>query len=60
MGQLNRTLDTFSEAEQSHLTSAQVVRNSTIGMVNCVFWIIILVALIILLVQVAFYIASFN
>lgn len=50
MGQRNRPLDTFADALQPKMTAASIVRKSIISMFACLFWILILVATLVLII----------
>jgi hypothetical protein len=50
IGQRNQTLDKFSEASRSKLTPARIVLDSTLAVFKCVFWLLILIAFIVLMV----------
>jgi hypothetical protein len=56
---MSRTLDKFSEAEQSSLTPMRIVRNSLLSTIGCAFWIIVLIAAVILIIQIGSFFANF-
>jgi hypothetical protein len=60
IGRQNRTLDTFSDAEQSRLTAANIVKDSLLGIFSCIFWVVILLFVGFLLIRLAAYIMNFK
>jgi hypothetical protein len=43
IGQLHRTLDTFSDSDKQNLTAAKIVRRSLLGTLGCIFWTVALI-----------------
>jgi hypothetical protein len=48
-GRQNRPLNTYSDAEQPNLTAAGIVRDSWLGVLGCIFWTLVLIAVCYLL-----------
>ena len=51
MGQRNRPLDTFPDASQPKMTAADIVRNSILSMFTCIFWVLVLIATIVIMIS---------
>jgi hypothetical protein len=60
IGQLHRTLDTFSDSENQNLTAAKIVRSSMLGTLGCIFWTVVLFWVFYLLWCLGFAIKDFS